>query len=157
MSSQTSDSDLEQSVGKTYATPQLKADGLGEDRSADSDTDDSSPDKWETSASVEYEDPDDDEIDMSELEDVNENLDIVPVSELNYSDSFEGRTESVTTRDSHSSAIERIRALEKKLLAKWKEEKAPGKKLLVKAKGEKASKKNSVVKRKEVIPGSAKR
>lgn len=189
--SQTSDSDLEQSAGNTCAVAKLKADGLQEHQSAVSGTVASSPDEWEKSASVEYEDIDDelnkskvdevsensdvdtvselsysdsfeyedpdDELNKSEVEDVSENSDFDTVSELSYSDSFEERTEPVTTIDSHSSEKERIRALEKKLLAKGKEEKVPGKKLLVKAKGEKVSKKNPVVKRKEVIPGSAKR
>ncbi|PON46579.1 Nucleotide-binding alpha-beta plait domain containing protein [Parasponia andersonii] len=165
--SRTSDSDLEQSTANINAAPKLIVDGFGEDQSANSDTVYSSPDEWVKGASVEYEDPDD-ELNRSELEDINENMDFVTVSELNHGDSFEERkeslttrnslslemeqnhgdsfeerTESVTTRDSLSPEMERIRALEKKLLAKGKEEKIPGKKLLVKSK--------------EVIPGSAKR
>ena len=67
-------------------------------------------------------------------------LSLLPYAQ-NHGDSFEERTESVTTRDSLSPEMERIRALEKKLLAKGKEEKVPRRKLLVKGKGGKISKK----------------
>ncbi|PON66156.1 hypothetical protein TorRG33x02_268490, partial [Trema orientale] len=82
-------------------------------------------------ASVRHEDSAD-ELNSSELEDFSENMNFVSVSKLKHGDSFEERIEFMTTKDSLPPDMEKIRALEKKLLAERREEKVPRRKLLVK-------------------------
>ena len=166
MNPRTSESALEQASTdeNTYDSPQLEVHGLREDQGEDSETNDHSLDEeWEHSASDEYDIPDD-ELNMSEWEDISENLDSITITELSHNDDeIEQTTESEFIGESLSSNIERIQALENELLSKGKEGKVPGRKLPLRAKGGKVPKKNPAAKRKEVkvpkldIPGSSKR
>ncbi|GMN41681.1 hypothetical protein TIFTF001_010902 [Ficus carica] len=166
MNPRTSESDLEQASTdeNTYDSPQLEVHGLREDQCEDSETNDHSLDEeWEHSASDEYDVPDD-ELNISEWEDISENLDSITITELSHNnDDIEQTTESEFIGESLSSNIERIQALENELLSKGKEGKVPERKLPLRAKGGKVPKKNPAAKRKEVkvpkldIPGSSKR
>lgn len=124
-----------------------------------SDKENSSLNTGEDNSSDEYDEPNDN-LDMPEPEDVGENLESIATSELSDGDIFEQRSESESSLDSVSSkGLERIKALEKKLLDKGMQEKVPRK-----GKGERVGKKKLLVKGKEAkgrrkldIPGSAKR
>lgn len=168
MNSQISDSALEQASADniTQDSPHVEVLGLSsrDDQSQDSETNDSSLDEWENGSFVEdYDDPAD-ELHMAERKDISENLDSITVPELSHSDDhFEQMIEFESIGDSLPSNIDRIRALENKLLAKGKEENVPGRNLPVKAKGRKNPKKKPAGKEKEVkvpkfgVAGSAKR
>lgn len=159
VNSRVSKSALQQSAESTYTAPQPIIPALEGYQSADSDIDDSSLDTEEESNFDEYDDPNDN-LDMPEPEDIKEKLESVTVSGLSNGESFDHISESESLTDSFSSKrVERIQALEKRLLGKGIEEKVPEK-----GKREKAGKKKPMRKAKEVkgqrkldIPGSAKR
>ncbi|XP_015884219.3 uncharacterized protein LOC107419902 [Ziziphus jujuba] len=154
--SQISDSAIEQSADRTYTEEVPEVEGY---QNGLSDMDDSSLEMGVENRSDEYDEPNDN-FDMQEPEDVGENLESITASELSDGDSLEQRSESESSLDLVSlKRLERIEALEKKLLGKGMEEKVPSK-----GKGEKIRKKKLLAKGKEVkdqrklgIPGSAKR
>lgn len=161
VNSKVSESALEQSSENSSSAPQPIVPEFEGYQSADFEMDDSSPDIGEESNSDEYDDTNDN-LDMeTEPEDIDEKLESVTVSELSDGDGFEQRSESESWTDSLSSKrLERIHALEKKLLGKGTEENIPDqvkkekgagkKKLTRKAREAKGQKKLD-------IPGSAKR
>ncbi|KAF3431325.1 hypothetical protein FNV43_RR26056 [Rhamnella rubrinervis] len=154
-----SESALQQSAENTYTAPQPIVPALEGYQSAHSDVDDSALDIEEESNFYEYDDPNDN-LDMSEPEDIEEKLESVSVSELSNGDSFDHISESKSLTDSFSSKrLERVQALEKKLLGKGIEEKVPEKGKRMKAGNKKPLRKAKEVKgqRKLDIPGSAKR
>ena len=138
-------------------TPEVAVSGLVDSPNADFYMNNSSSDLSLESVSDEYDDQED-EFDRVELREARDNLNVISESEPSSGDdmeqSFKRATDSVS-----SNRLERIRALEKNLLAKGKQQRVPneqkGQKVLAKRNQQKVPKEQKV--QKLDIPGSAKR